>query len=323
MKRFLVFYFSFMISYLSFAHPGIGIVIDSKGNIYYTDLKQVWKLTPEGSLSVAVPGVHTHELSIDNADNIYGEHLWYNGEKLNTWGHYVWKLNAAGVIEKIKEPTAGFLDDYGFLRDSAGNVYWIQRFMLSRFMKKTNDGAVTKIAEGEFKNIRWSYCTRSGIIYFVDLHKLYRLTPDGKFSLLAENLDDGKWGFGFSRQHNVYGIWADKQENVYVAILSQKKIKRILPNGKTEVVAYSTGQWSPTSGVFDKQGNLWLLESGNFDACRVRKIPATELTAKPNIIRTVYMNYVLVAGAAVILLFIFWGTWKIIKLVKTRMFRFT
>jgi hypothetical protein len=55
-----------------FAHPGIGIVKDKKGNIYYTDLKQVWKIDRDGMKSVAVANVHTHELYVDQDDNLYG-----------------------------------------------------------------------------------------------------------------------------------------------------------------------------------------------------------------------------------------------------------
>ena len=62
------------------AHPGIGIVVDSRGNVFYTDLKQVWRIAPDGTRSVAVPGVHTHELYLDAQDNLFGQHLWYEGE---------------------------------------------------------------------------------------------------------------------------------------------------------------------------------------------------------------------------------------------------
>jgi hypothetical protein len=61
------------------AHPGVGIVQDSRGNVFLTDLKQVWKIAPDGQRSVAVPNVHTHELILDKDDNLYGEHLWYEG----------------------------------------------------------------------------------------------------------------------------------------------------------------------------------------------------------------------------------------------------
>jgi hypothetical protein len=61
------------------AHPGIGIVMDSRGNVFYTDLSHVWKIAPRGAKSIAVRGVHTHELYIDREDNLYGEHLMLPG----------------------------------------------------------------------------------------------------------------------------------------------------------------------------------------------------------------------------------------------------
>ncbi|MEO6584619.1 MAG: hypothetical protein ABIO05_09860, partial [Ferruginibacter sp.] len=65
----------FLIVFLNMAHayghPGIAIVKDSRGNIFYSDLTQVFKIT-NGKITVVVPNVHTHELYIDAADNLYG-----------------------------------------------------------------------------------------------------------------------------------------------------------------------------------------------------------------------------------------------------------
>ena len=49
MKKVFILKFFCLISIVVAAHPGIGIVKDSKGNIYYTDLKQVWKIALDGS----------------------------------------------------------------------------------------------------------------------------------------------------------------------------------------------------------------------------------------------------------------------------------
>ena len=174
---------------------------------------------------------------------------------------------------------------------------------------------MSEIASGKFDDIRWSHCTPSGILYFADLHKLYRLTPNGKFSLLAENLDDNKAGFGFSRKHNVYGIWSDKNETVYVAILSQKKVKRITADGKVEVVAYSSPSWGPTGGAFDKKGNLWLLETNAINKVQIRKIPARDLAAKPNFIRNASGNYLLLAGGLTVIFVIGFSIWKLMKII--------
>ena len=72
-----------LVTISSFAHPGIGIVMDSKGNVYYTDLTQVFKIDINGKKTVVVKNVHTHELYIDKSDNLFGEHLWYGGEQTN------------------------------------------------------------------------------------------------------------------------------------------------------------------------------------------------------------------------------------------------
>src|SRR5688572_4814074 len=78
------------------AHPAIGIVIDRSGNIYYSDLTHVWRVAPNGAKAIVVPNVHSHELYLDDQGNLYGEHVWYEGEKIDRWGHYVWRRNAAG-----------------------------------------------------------------------------------------------------------------------------------------------------------------------------------------------------------------------------------
>src|SRR5574342_736257 len=120
MKNILLTYFILLPTCVLYAHTGIDIAKDSKGNIYYTDLKQVWKISPNGKKTIVVSGVHTHELYVDQQGNLYGEHLWYNGEKLNTWGHFVWCLKNTGELVKVIEPTEGFLNDYSFVRDTAG-----------------------------------------------------------------------------------------------------------------------------------------------------------------------------------------------------------
>ena len=280
MKYFLIFYFLFIISHSLLAHPGIGIVKDSKGNIYYTDLSQVWKITPDGNKTTVVQHVHTHELYMDANDDLYGEHLWYNGESLDTWGHYAWCLRHTGKLDTIIKPTEGFLTDYSFVRDSTGNMYWVQRFIVSKFKKKTTDGQVITIAEGKFKNIRWMYARKDGTLYFIDLTDLYKL-ENGKFTLLAKDLHERTSIFEYSSlQHNVYGIWTDKNENIYVAVMGGQVVKKINSAGVVSNVIYTSGTWSPCGGIFDDNGDLWLMEGNALNEVRVRKIRQQEL-AKP------------------------------------------
>lgn len=260
------------------AHPGIGIIKDSKGNIYFTDLKQVWKINHNGRQTVAVPNVHTHELYIDDNDNIYGEHLWYNGEKLNTWGHYVWCLKSNGSIVKVKDSTTGFLLNYSFARDGSGNMYWVEQFAKSRFKKKSPDGKIITIAEGKFKDVKWMHVSNKGILYFIDKHDLYKISAKGKAQLVAAHLSSYTATFSYlGPSFSAMGIWTDSEENIYVANFSGQVVKKITKDSKISNLVSSFTPWSPTGGVFDSEGNLWLLEYSINNQARARKINKRQL----------------------------------------------
>lgn len=275
------------------AHPGIGIVLDSKGNIFYTDLKQVWMISADGNKSKVVMNVHTHELHIDKDDVLYGEHLWYNGEKQDTWGHYVWRRTPDGTVETIKGPLPGFLEDYSFIRDAKENMYWVERFKVSRFKKKTPQRTTT-IGEGKFRNIRWMSATPEGTLFFMDLDRLYKLEA-GKFTLLADKLNESTSVFSIvGDTHNAYGIWTDAEHNIYVALFAGQRVKKITPDGKVSTVLHSPAPWGPTNGLFDKDGNLWILEYTIKGDAQVRKIDGKKLGKKVSY-KATFTNDVLTA----------------------------
>ena len=321
MKKILVFNFLLLISFAIAAHPGIGIVKDSKGNIYYTDLKQVWKISLDGSKTTVVAGVHTHELYIDENDNLYGEHLWYNGEREDTWGHYVWCLKNNGEFVKEIKPTGGFLTNYSFARDSLGNMYWVERFTTSRIMKKSKTGEITKLIEARFGFIGWLACAKDGSLYFTENNKLHRLSPDGqsdsyRMKTLADNIGSKSTEFSMmGRNYDSYGIWTDAADNVYLAMIDSKKVIRIGKHGKAETVINTNSTWTICNGLFDNNGDLWVLENSVINEVRAKKIPKAELASdkiasvsaiQPHLLITIF------TGAAVVLLFF------VVKMILTK-----
>ena len=246
-----------------FAHPPVSVVIDSCDNIYYSDLNQVWRVAPNGTKSVAVPDVHTHELYIDAHDNLFGEHLWYEGEATDKWGHYVWKRDAAGRVSMVIPRREGFLTNYSFVRDRAGNMYWADRDR-NAIVKRTPAGRNAAIARGGFRDIRWMIATPDGTLYFVDAGDLVRITPDRRLVRLARNLARGR--------HALQGIWGDRAGNVYVARSAKREVIRVTPAGQVSVVAKSPLPWSPCGGVFAPNGDLLLLEYSTTNAVRLRRI---------------------------------------------------
>lgn len=256
------------------AHPGVGIVMDSKGNVFYTDLQQVWKIDGQGRKSVAVRNVHTHELYMDESDNLYGEHLWYNGERLDTWGHYVWKFSADGRFEKIIPDTEGFLTNYSFVRDHQGNMYWAHRDgACQKLARKDIDGRISIQDDQCLKDIRWVTSTPTGSVYLVDLYDLKKIDQHGHVETLATQLQERSFTqFFVNDPHQLMGLTTDKNENVYVAVYGARKVKKITPGGKVFTVAETGMTWSPTGVLSAPNGDLWILESSPTNSVRVERI---------------------------------------------------
>jgi hypothetical protein len=260
---------------LASAHPGIGIVRSSTGVIYYTDLTHVWKLTPGGKPTIAVRDVHTHELWIDAKDNLYGEHLRYEGDATQQWNHRVWRLAADGTLTDIIPTRRGFRDDYDdfhFVRDAAGAMYWADADTPISVRKRTPDGRVATIVTGGFRNIRSMVVAPSGEIYIVDLHDLVRLHPDGRRDLVVRNLADNRRStLGTVETHAIMGVWLDQAGDVYAAVFGDRVVKKVTRDGKVMVVARADGNWVATGGLVAPNGELWLLEY-NGNAARARRI---------------------------------------------------
>jgi hypothetical protein len=221
------------------AHPSVSVVMDSRGNVYYSDLKQVWKIAPDGKKSVAVPNVHTHELYVDAEDNLYGEHLWYEGEATDKWGHYVWRLSTDGKLTKIIPPRQGFRDDYrdfSFVRDRAGSMYWALREAKPIVIRKVApDGKVADLgADAGLSDVRWMTVAADGTVYFTDgpdLVRIARRESDAAGAQFegAPVVATADW---FNDTHNLMGLWTDAGGNVYVAAYGARKVKRVSAEGR-------------------------------------------------------------------------------------------
>jgi streptogramin lyase len=262
-----------LVSSLSWAHPGTGIVMDTRGNVFYTDLEQVWKINKQGIKSIAVRHVHTHELYLDEQDNLFGEHLWYDGSA-DQWGHYVWRLAADGVLEKIIPETEGFLENYSFVRDHRGNMYWAdRRFACQKIARKNRDGSISNLGDQCFQNIRKIISDKNGLVYVMDFQDVKRLDQQGKVSNIASKIANKRWVQANPENQNaVMGIWIDVDGNVYAAIYSSRQVKRFTENGIEEVVLQTSKPWAPSGGMVTPDGELWVLETSDTNEVRVERI---------------------------------------------------
>lgn len=262
----------FLLAAPALAHPPVSVVFDSRGNVYYSDLTHVWRVSPNGTKSIVVRNVHTHELCIDADDNLYGEHLWYEGEATDEWGHYVWRRSPDGRITKVIPPRKGFLQNYSFVRDAYGNMYWADRYR-KEIRMRTPNGRYYPVARG-MRDVRWMHATPDGTIYLVDKRDLLRVRR-GRVTVLVPNLAGSRFlRPDIGTRHAIMGIWTDADENVYVADYAHGEVKRITQNGRMSTVYESRFPWSPTGGGFAPNGDLWVLETSVTNAVRVRRVGA-------------------------------------------------
>lgn len=262
---------SFLLATAALAHPPVGIAVDGRGNVYYSDLAQVWRQAPDGTRAVVVPNVHTHELFLDAAGNLYGEHLRYEGEATNRWWHSFWRRSPDGRITRIVAEHEPFHNEdaaFTLVRDAAGNNYWAN----PETKAVMRNGQI--LAKGPFRDVRWMTVTPEGTLYFVDLPDLMRISPRGEVTTLVRDLAGTRTlRPDVELRHAVMGLWTDRAGNVYAADYANGQVKRITPNGRVTVIAESHLPWAVTGGTIAPNGDLWLLETSVTNAVRVRKIP--------------------------------------------------
>jgi len=266
-------------------HPGVGIVKDSKGNIYYTDAKQVWKIT-KGNKTVVVTNVHTHELYVDQNDNVYGEDVHYN-DKANKFYHYLWVYRPNGQIDTVIGMKEAYIfQDFSLARDKKGNQYYIKRFLVrnkdtNHIYKLSPEGKETIFATGNFKDISWLHPQDDGSLFYVSNNAIYKVDTLGNIRLVKEHVGNIKPSFKFSGNSiTIWGVWQDNAKNIYAAVFSDQTVKKIDVAGNMTDIYKSKGNWTPLHGVFDNDNKLWVLESSDKNDVRVTLADTTPITTQ-------------------------------------------
>ena len=273
----------------AFAHPSVSVVVDSKGNAFYSDLKQVWCIDAAGKKTVAVPGVHTHELWLDSSDALYGEHLWYTGPQDGSgqWHHRVWKRTPDGRLSDVVPATNGFRSTFSFVRDREGNGYMAGEIGAARqtFIRIIDSAGHARLlagggagmrdgngAQAGFEQISWMTYGADGNLYVVDSGSLRRVTRNGVVTTIARNIaEHSRLNVTVESRHDLMGLSADRAGNVYVAVYGARYIKKIGADGKATVLARSTYPWSPT-GIALSGKNAYILEYADPLAVRLRRV---------------------------------------------------
>lgn len=281
------------------AHPASGIVLDSAGDIYFSDLETIWKIDTSGKLSVfraGVSGRHVHELAIDEQGNIYGADLSYESQKFISG---IWTMSPDGKFEYLLEPTDKPPTAMSIWRDRKGNNYFIDQNNHTKtrtlLLRRAPDGKVTTLAGGayghadgqgaaaKFSSVGGVAFGRDGNLYLADGAAVRKVGMDGTVVTLADGLnartsEDKPTLFGGS-YGSLAGVAVDAAENVYVADAGNRRLFKISLGGKTEVLLRTDPPYFPNGVVAGPGGIIYVLEMGftlpaSWSGPRVRKLTA-------------------------------------------------
>lgn len=262
------------------AHPPYSLVVDEGGNAYFSDLEAVWKLAPDGRLSLFRPAVadkHVHELVLAGGA-IEGEQNEYD-PATQTHRAAIWRRTLDGRETWVVAPTTAAPKGMGIHRDRAGNRYvaqWVdnkdRRTMLFR---RAPDGRLALLygpadEAAKFRAVLASSVggmvfTVDGSAFFADGRALRRVDAAGKAATLYEGPGNAV----------LRGLALGADGRILAADAGRKAVFAISRKGEETRVYASPPGWIATAAA-EVRGKLLVLEANADPYDYVRRMRVVE-----------------------------------------------
>jgi hypothetical protein len=250
------------------AHPPYGLVVDAAGNTYFSDLETVWRLSPDGGLSVFrphVPETHVHALALAPDGAILGDQNRYDPATGRFYSG-LWRRTTGGVERPVAPMAERPPPGSGVWQDSAGNRYasqWVssadRRVVLLRRRPNGRVEAVFDEAGGAprppqatVESVGGMAFGADGSLYFTNNAVLRRLAADGRVTKL----------YNGGAQSSLRGLAAAPDGRVLAADMGAKTVLAVARDGRVLTLYRETAAWSPTA-VALAGGRLLVLEAND------------------------------------------------------------
>ena len=250
MKHLIVYFILLFVNISLQAHPGWGIAVDSKGNIYFPDITRnggsIFRLDKDGKLQTLLTHIHAHSVHLDNQNNLYTAH----GEEV----HYMIRRTPDGQVDTLIKSKS--IDQF-----FGGNSIWSPHYGIVYGLKKHKKLAAIQrdktmfVSDHEFIWNQAIYADKEGNIYAPDIGIdngiLVRIDPNGCADIIARDLIST-----LSRprdRHNdvLLGMAKGPDGKMYIAELAGQRIIQINDDGTHNTFYKSAGNWFPTAIAFD------------------------------------------------------------------------
>lgn len=254
------------------AHPSWGIVVNSSGEIFFSDVLHggegtIWKIDKKERLTPIMKEYHAHPLHIDKNDVLWASANRYITGLIEGDGeHVLTKIYPNGKKEELIRTRT--------IQDYAGGNTTVTLDgepvfeYLKQLYKRTKNGKVELLVDHIFDRLVTLYTAKDGSIYVTDSRhqggSIYRIASTGKMTLYASNLKEKQPENPPYKEpsHNLlYGMTEDAKGHIYVANSGSRRILQLAPDQEKEIIYESKAPWFPVGCVFYNQ-TLYIMEVG-------------------------------------------------------------
>ena len=269
MKKLLYPFIVLLIGQIAHAHPGSGIVVNEKGEVYFADnggdKGALWMIDPVGKLT-RLPHSGGHWLALDDKGS-------YGADDLKRWWAQRLTMNFARVPLTGSKGALLQADGAPFVIARDGNLYWGNLDL----KQLTPAGQVTTFADehkdsiDKLGGVKGFAAGPDGSLYASCPSAILRFAQNGKFEIVFHPITigdaDWDWPAGVPDGYKPYlrGLAVDSGGTMYAAATGARMVVRVTPQENkwhVDVVMKAERPWSPT-GVAVHGDDVYVLEYTN------------------------------------------------------------
>lgn len=221
------------------AHPGSGIVVDRRGQVYFVDTGSgLWKIDTNGAL-VRISAPRFHWLTLDADDRFSNARL---------------PSGSAGEITRVgSTPTLLLASDYPLAIGRDGNLYYPSRRAGAAaldVLRVTPSGPSSVLANVPLPFLNGLAAAPDGSLYYTENRAIRRIDERGKVSTIVERvaLDVCPRIPGMdANDPQLRGLAVDSGGTVYVAASGCGSVLKVTADGRITTILQLESPWSPTA----------------------------------------------------------------------------
>jgi hypothetical protein len=236
------------------AHPGSGIVVDRRGEVYFLDTGSgVWKIDLQGKLT-QLPGPRFHWLALDADDCFSTAHL---------------PAGAGGDITRVgMSPTLLVASDYPVAIGTSGLLYYPSYtsgsgLQLMELTPANHTRMLTNLSAVGTRDLRWLNGLAAGTdgsLYYTEDDAIRRINARGEVStVVAKPKIPTCVSIAGSSRPMLRGLAADSNGTIYVAASGCGSLLKVSARGQVTTVHQLQSPWTPTAVALFKD-NVYVLE---------------------------------------------------------------